>query len=143
MKAKFLYSKFWKDCRAAREQRGWSRAAVGKELGVGGSAVAKWEANKLKREDMWRILAMCVIYDFDVYHYYEVIESPKLVQKRLIEDKTLTRYEPKIEEVSDDWQSVDQDLNVDWNNFRYDEDNRREVWHRELGWILDPYQVVA
>lgn len=143
MKAKFLYSKFWRDCRAAREARGWSRAAVGKELGVGGSAVAKWEANKLKREDMWRILAMCVIYDFDVYNYYEVIERPKLVQKRLIEDKTLTRYEPKIEEIVDDWQSFDQELNVDWNNFRYDEDNRREVWHRELGWILDPYHVVS
>lgn len=137
MKAKFLYSKFWKDCRAAREQRGWSRAAVGKELGVGGSAVAKWEANKLKREDMWRILAMCVIYDFDVYNYYEVIDRPKLVQKPLIEDKKLTRYEPKQNYDIEYDATLDEGL-IAWDHVRHGEDGTPEVFHTEIGWIIDP-----
>lgn len=142
MKAKFLYKKFWQDCRAAREQRGWSRAAVGKELGVGGSAVAKWEANKLMREDMWRIMAMCVLYDFDVYNYYEVKERPTLKQKRLIEDKTLTRYEPKQGYDIEYNEALDYEF-IAWDHVRHAPDGTPEVFHTEIGWVADPRYVVV
>lgn len=130
MKTKFRYKDFWRDCRAAREARGWSRAVVGKQFGVGGSAVAKWEANKLVREDLWRIMDLCLLYDFDIYHYYEVIERPSIAKKRLIEDKP----EDKRRVRGGPWLTVDEiyEKVKEAENIGYDE---------EFGLSLDEWQV--
>jgi transcriptional regulator with XRE-family HTH domain len=130
---------FWEDVRAARTARRLSQKTVGLEFGVGGSAVGQWERSK-RTPSAVKFLALCTAFELEPSVYGTLISFPAWANQNMFDReklKSLARVKaPQLQETP----YANYGAMIDWNNFRYDENNNREVWHREIGWVLDPYQ---
>ena len=131
---------FWEDFRAARRAKGLSQKTVGREFGVGGSAVGQWESKK-RVPSADKFLALCSAMELEPSAYGTLVSFPAWANQNMFDKeklKSMARYKPSGQPAA----VVSYGDMIDWNNFRYTEDDTREVWHRELGWVIDPYMYV-
>lgn len=136
MRASFHYKRFWADCKATRRARGWSQKQVGAEFGVGGSAVSRWEANKHAEEPVKLILSLCYLYDLNPLNYYKVTEEPALHTKKLFADDIQSW--PHDFAMGEHFYMPEDETLIDWSKTRQLPGELAEVFHTEIGWIIDP-----
>jgi transcriptional regulator with XRE-family HTH domain len=133
---------FWEDVRAARTARRLSQKTVGREFGVGGSAVGQWERSK-RTPSAVKFLALCTAFELEPSVYGTLISFPAWANKNMFDReklKSMSRgkkkdYVPLAEAVDNSRRKIVWGYDGEWwyedelpnDHFRRSREEQREV----------------
>lgn len=132
----FRWPEFWDHVRGARATQHLSQVQLGKRIGVGGSRFSQLE-KKQKPINAERFLILCRVLFLEPDMYLEELHDDQPEQMRFAE---LAGVEiPHDDYITGRYfmPGVDDDFIV-WEKTRKLEGELAEVFHTEIGWIIDP-----